>query len=213
MATLIRPSAKIVQICADMKQIEAIGRTCYKSEDRITDESADDFVEMIIKRGHETVIEHSLVSVRFIIDRGVSHELVRHRIASFSQESTRYCDYNKGDDSNITFIIPPWINEDCINSDWTQGSDADLRWIQAMMDAEQHYKILREQGWKPEQARSVLPNSLKTEIVMTANLREWRYFFKLRTAMAAHPQMREVTMPLLDDFHRQLPVIFKDLVM
>lgn len=207
---LSKPSAEILAITPNaMQLIEKAGRTCYKSEDKITPDSANKFIEMIIKRGHDSVLEHASASVRFICDRGVSHEIVRHRIASFSQESTRYCDYNNG---HVEFIIPEWteIEAGVYDTDWDYvGNDA--QWLSAMWDTEQRYKTLRANGWRPEQARSVLPNALKTEIVMTANIREWRHFFKLRTAPAAHPQMREVAIPLLEKFKQELPILFMDI--
>ena len=187
-----------------LERIEKVGRTCYKSENNITTESAPKFVEMIIKRGHEAMIEHGgLISVRFIVDRGVSHELVRHRIASFAQESTRYCNYSKDKFGNdLTFIKP------CF---WDEDSKEYMIWATNMRDAEMDYLKLIELGAQPQEARSVLPNSLKTEIVVSANPREWRAFFKLRVADAAHPQMREVTRPLLDKFKELVPVLFDDI--
>lgn len=187
-----------------LERIEKVGRTCYKSEDKITKESAHKFVKMIINRGHEAILEHGgSISVRFIVDRGVSHELVRHRIASFAQESTRYCNYSKDKFGNdLTFIKP------CF---WEDNSPEMLLWESNMRYSEQGYLTLIEQGAQPQQARSVLPNSIKTEIVMTANPREWRAFFKLRVAEAAHPQMIEVTRPLLDDFKTLVPVLFDDI--
>lgn len=186
-----------------LKSIEQAGRTCYKSEDRITDESAEAFVRMLIERGHESVLEHASITVRFVCDRGVSHEIVRHRIASFSQESTRYCNYSNDRFRNeITFIKP------CFLEDGTGGYKL---WKQAMFVAEKEYFDLLNWGFTPQEARSVLPNSTKTEIVMTANLREWRHFLKLRTAKAAHPQMRELTVPLLKELQGWIPVIFDDI--
>lgn len=186
-----------------LKRIEKAGRTCYKSEDRITDESAKSFVQKLIERGHESVLEHGSITVRFICDRGISHEIVRHRIASFSQESTRYCNYS-GDrfGNNITFIKPCFLDE---------GTGGYKLWKQAMFVAEKEYFELLNLGCTPQEARSVLPNSVKTEIVMTANLREWRHFLKLRTAKAAHPQMRELTVPLLHELQEQIPVVFDDI--
>jgi thymidylate synthase (FAD) len=208
---LVKPSFHIltdingIQI---LKNIERIGRVCYKSEDKITDDSAQEFVRRIIKRGHESVIEHENVSVHFTIDRGVSHELVRHRLAAYAQESTRYCDY-KG---YVEFIIPLWctnIAKGILNiSDLPQDEGL---WLYTMQQLEHSYEQLRNLGWSPQQARSVLPNSLKTEIVVTCNLREWRHIFKLRTSPAAHPQMREIMEPLLWDFQNQIPVIFEDI--
>lgn len=188
----------------ELQHIEKIGRVCYKSEDKITSdgESARKFVKMIIDRGHEAMIEHSSLSVKFIVDRGVSHELVRHRIASFAQESTRYCNYSKDKfDNGITFIKPFFF-----------GDTKYQRWLAAMADAESAYLDLLNSGATPQEARSVLPNSTKTEIVITANYREWRNFFKLRTAKAAHPQMREVTIPLLKELKEKLPIIFDDII-
>lgn len=185
-----------------LKQIELAGRTAYKSEDKITNDSAKDFVKMILKRGHLSVIEHQSVSVRFICDRGVSHEIVRHRLASYTQESTRYCNYTKGKfGSEITVIEP------CF---WSQDDEKYKVWKQAIEQIESAYNKLVELGATPQEARSILPNSLKTEIVVTMNLREWRHFFTMRTSAAAHPQMREVAIPLLKEFQKQIPIIFDD---
>lgn len=208
---LRKPSALIIAMTqTPLDLIEAAGRTCYKSEDNITSQSHLAFVEMILKRGHDSVLEHASASVRFVCDRGVSHEIVRHRIASYSQESTRYCDYNGG---HVEFIIPPWVDiaEGTYEMRNFPAILADNPWFWAMINAENSYKALRKYGWTPEKARSVLPNSLKTELVMTANLREWRHFFKLRTAPAAHPQMREITIPLLEEFMVLVPVVFDDI--
>ena len=211
---LVKPSAEILAMSIyPLGIIEAAGRTCYKSEGKITETSAPEFARMILKRGHESVLEHTSATVRFICDRGVSHEIVRHRIASYSQESTRYCDYEGG---HVAFVIPPWFEYMAAgvmdHAAFSGNPDAQGVWLQAMQYSETCYKALRESGQRPEQARSVLPNSLKTEIVMTANLREWRHFFKLRTAPAAHPQMREVATPLLAEFMKRVPIIFDDLV-
>ena len=187
-----------------LKQIELAGRTAYKSEDKITPDSAKDFVKMIQGRGHLSVIEHQFVTVRIICDRGVSHEIVRHRLASYTQESTRYCNYTKGKfGSEITVIEP------CF---WTQDDERYKVWKQTIEQIEVGYNKLIELGATPQEARSVLPNSLKTEIVMTMNLREWRHFFTLRTSKAAHPQMREVAIPLLKEFQKLVPVVFDDLI-
>lgn len=170
-----------------LKRIEKAGRICYKSEDRITEESAKAFVRTLIERGHESVLEHESITVRFICDRGITHEIVRHRLASYSQESTRYCNYSGNKFGNqITFIKPCFLEE---------GTGGYKLWKQAMFVAEKEYFELLNWGCTPQEARSVLPNSTKTEILMTANLREWRHFLKLRTSTAAHPQMRELTVP------------------
>jgi thymidylate synthase (FAD) len=192
-----------------LQLIEQAGRTCYKSENRITTESSKKFVEFILKRGHESVIEHSAATVKIICDRGVTHELVRHRLAAYSQESTRYCNYKGG----VTFVIPPWVyipegKYDFVPS--TKGH-VDFEWAGVMLKAEQAYIKLLEMGWPPQQARSVLPNSTKTEIVITANFREWRHIFRLCCSKAAHPQMREIMIPLLKKFQQLTPVIFDDI--
>ncbi len=214
---LVKPSYQILtplDPIAMLKRIEAAGRTCYKSEDRITEDSAIKFIKAILTRNHESVIEHESLSVRFICDRGVTHEIVRHRLASYSQESTRYVNYEK---KGAAFVIPPWVNllpgepkdvDETIVALAGVGNKAGALWLLTMKNAEATYNDLLTLGWKPEQARSVLPNSLKTEIVMTANLREWRHFFKLRTSTAAHPQMREIAQPLLDELRTKIPVIF-----
>ena len=186
-----------------LKSIEEAGRVCYKSEEKMTEDSAEKFVAGIIKRGHEAVLEHEAIRVKFIVDRGVSHEIVRHRLAAYCQESTRYCNYSKGKFGEEITVIEPCF--------WDKDSDLMKDWRSAMRMAENHYLGLLHQGASPQEARSVLPNSLKTEVVMTANLREWRHFFKLRTAPAAHPQMREVAIALLKEFQKLVPVVFDDI--
>lgn len=191
---------------AILQKLERAGRTCYRSEDRITEESAVVFVKRIIDHGHETVLEHEKVSVRAVCDRGVSHEIVRHRIASYSQESTRYCNYSKDKFGKEISVIEPCF--------WSENSDTAGKyevWKQAMQYAEIAYFKLIEAGASPQEARTVLPNSLRTEIVMTMNLREWRHFFKLRTSAAAHPQMLELARPMLDAFKMTIPVVFEDI--
>jgi thymidylate synthase (FAD) len=179
---------------AILAKLELCGRVCYKSESKISDTSAEKFVANIIKSGHESVLEHVNFSVRFITDRGVTHEIVRHRIASYSQESTRYCNYS----GEMTFI-KPYFADNLIRYPL---------WLKAMGEAEAHYKYMIDSGAKPQEARSVLPNSLKTELIMTANLREWRHFFRLRTSEAAHPQLRELALDLERELKMMLPIIF-----
>ncbi len=186
-----------------LKKIEKAGRVCYKSESRITQDSARKFIENIINSGHESVIEHEKISVRIICDRGVTHEIVRHRIASYSQESTRYCNYaNEKFGKELTLIKPIF---------WAVDSDEYRCWLETMKKIEDSYNFLIDKGVKPQEARSLLPNSLKTEIIVTMNLREWRHFFKLRTTSRAHPQMREVACAILDEFKKRVPVIFDDI--
>ena len=192
-----------------LKKIELCGRVCYKSEEKMSEETAERFVRGIIKQGHESVLEHVSFTIRFIVDRGVSHELVRHRIASFSQESTRYCNY--GHENEIT-VIEPLFWAYCIDDDsFAEAERLYQLWRMSCMVTEDTYLELLKLGRPPQEARSALPNSLKTEVIMTANLREWRHFFKLRTAKAAHPQMREVTIPLLTELQTLIPVIFDDI--
>ena len=190
----------------ELKKIEEAGRTCYKSEDKISadGESAKKFCSMLIKNGHEAMIEHSQLSVRFICDRGISHEIVRHRISSFAQESTRYVNYgsSKKAPDGIIFIKPCYLDE---------KTEAYRSWKTAMEDAEVWYLQMIKLGCKPQEARAVLPMSTKTELVMTANYREWRNFFKLRTDKAAHPQIREIAIPLLHELQKRIPVIFDDI--
>ena len=191
---------------AVLKHLENCGRTCYKSHERITDTSAGKFVKGLVNRDHLAMIEHFSISVKFICDRGVSHEIVRHRIASFAQESTRYCNYIKDDfGSEIAVIKPLFFDEG------TYGYDV---WYDACKSAEAAYFDLLNYGCTPEQARSVLPTSLKTEIIVTMNLREWRHFFNLRalgTTGKPHPQMKEIALPLLNHFKTILPEVFEDL--
>ena len=201
----------------ELQHIEKIGRVCYKSEDYITEdgESARQFVAMLIRNGHEAMIEHSFLSVKFTVDRGVSHELVRHRIASFAQESTRYCNYAKDKfGAECAFIdLEPGIMLDNKMKKMS-GEEIALvmaEWTSAMEDAERHYMRLLELGATPQIARAVLPNSTKTEITVSANYREWRNFFKLRVPADVHPQMREVTIPLLRELKGMIPVIFDDI--
>jgi thymidylate synthase (FAD) len=183
-----------------LKKLERYGRTCYKSEDRITPDSARKFVAMILKNGHESVLEHEKVTVRIICDRGVTHEIVRHRIAAYSQESTRYCNYRS---RGIQVIEPIFFVGD---------NNKYQIWMNAMLACEEAYNSLIGAGASAQEARSVLPNSLKTEIVVTYNLREWRHFFRLRCSKKAHPQMREITVPLLGEFKQRIPVIFDDII-
>jgi len=184
-----------------LKTIEMYGRVSYKSEHKQTENSAPRFVKMLLDAGHESVIEHVSASVKFVVDRGVSHELVRHRLVSYTQESTRYCDYVKK--GSVEFIRP------CF---WAEDSMEYRLWREQMQMAEDAYNALRNLGAKAQEARDVLPISVKTELIMTANLREWRHILKLRTADAAHPQMREVMRPLLKDFRAAIPVVFEDII-
>lgn len=186
-----------------MKNIEICGRVCYKSENRISEESSKKFIKRIIASGHESVLEHEKITVKFICDRGVSHEIVRHRIASYSQESTRYCNYSQDKFGNELTLIKPFF--------WKEDEKKYEIWCDVMKKIEDSYNELISLGAKPEEARSILPNSLKTEIVVTMNIRELRHFLKLRTSKNAHPQMREVANKLLKYVKETLPVFFEDI--
>lgn len=213
---IIKPKYEILtNITGDeLKLIELAGRTCYKSEDNITDESARRFVKNIVSRGHEAMLEHSILSVKFICDRGISHELVRHRLASFAQESTRYCNYSKDKFGNeLTFIEPFFF---CQKDIGNRDNNALYNiWLDECESAEKAYLKMLELGATPQEARSILPNSIKTEIIVTMNYREWRHFFKLRAARLtgpAHPQMEEITIPLLNEVKELIPVVFDDII-
>lgn len=179
--------------------IELAGRTAYKSEDKIVKGSAEKFIASILKRGHESVIEHFNITVKFITDRGVTHEIVRHRLVSYTQESTRYCNYTK--DKEMVFVKPVF---------WTENQYEMVLWREHMQSCQTYYDKMILSGASPQEARSVLPNSLKTEIVCTANIREWRHILRLRTSSAAHPQMRALMLPLLQELQEKLPALFRD---
>ena len=191
-----------------LKKLELCGRTSYKSEARIADGTDRKFIEMLKSKGDWSVLEHEVVSVRIICDRGVSHELVRHRLASYTQESTRFCRYKDG----IQAIRPPF--EDYLKAQKKSDLEvrtAELLWEDVILFCEAAYLKLLELGLNPSLARSVLPSSLKTEIVITTNLRAWHHIFRQRTAKAAHPQMREIMLPLLEEFKKLIPIIYDDL--
>lgn len=189
-----------------LSTLEFIGRTCYKSQDKITEDSASKFVRGLVKRGHEAMLEHVSLTVLFTVDRGISHEIVRHRMASFAQESTRYCNYSQDKfGKEITVIQPFYLKV---------GTPAWTAWYDSCKKAEESYFAMLAEGCMPEEARAVLPMSLKTEIWMTANLREWRHFLKLRAAGVTgkpHPQMLEVALPLLEVLRKSLPEVFDDI--
>jgi thymidylate synthase (FAD) len=218
------------------KFLELCGRTCYKSEERITDDSAIGFVASLLNKKpipHESVLEHYGFTVRFTTDRGVSHELVRHRIAAYSQESTRFCDYGK---NGVAYIIPPKIYEDCdlqdglycINQDTFRQRitmidpntnvkvhidvpHAVSAWVRNLSLNEMAYNEMRDLGWKPEEARGMLAHYVKTEVVATYNLHMWRHVLRTRTMDKCHPQMKELTRPLLYELKCRLPVFFSDI--
>lgn len=208
---IINPSFEILTAFSEngveeLQLIEKVARTCYKSENKITSdgESAKKFVKMLLSRGHEAPIEFSFAAVKMIIDRGISHEVVRHRLFSYAQESTRYCSYDKGQfGSEITVINPTMLAAD---------SKAYSVWKTGCEEAEKKYFEMLEAGETPQIARDVLPNSLKTELNVGGNYREWRHFFKVRCARDAHPQMREIACAILEEFKKSIPVVFDDII-
>lgn len=192
--------------------LEAAGRTCYLSE-RVEGDTTEKFIQRIMKRKHWSVLEHGHLSVRMVCDRGVTHELVRHRIASYSQESTRYCNYSGDKFGGEIKVI-----------DLATGFKYDLNnpkdlakyeeWMAAMKDAERHYMRMLELGATPQEARSVLPTSTKTEIVVTMNVREWRHFLEMRwvgVSGTPHPQMQEIAEKVYDLLATYYPILFEDL--
>jgi len=208
---LIKPSIEFLWMTDEpLETIEEAGRTCYKSEDNISVGSAGRFVRKIMKNSHLAMIEHASASYRVICDRGVTHEIVRHRLFSYAQESTRYCNYKGG----VTFIIPPWLNLE--EGEYNEGTALPLdvirnNWLRCLFGCETAYLHLLDEEWSPQEARSVLPNALKTEIVITGNLREWLHFFELRCAKTAHPQMQEIANMILGDIRERCAVIFDDI--
>ena len=205
---VIKPSFQILTPIYEernniLRQIESAARTCYKSEDKMTDESASKMVKNLINRQHLAMLEHAHITVKFICDRGVSHEIVRHRLASYAQESTRYCNYSLGKFDEEIVVIEPFF--------FKEGTPEYLAWYSACEFSEKAYMELIKMGRSPQEARSVLPNSLKTEIVVTMNIREWIHFFNLRaigTTGAPHPQMKEIALRVLEVFSEALPEIF-----
>lgn len=205
---LIKPSVEIITPIATQdvyKTIEKIARTCYKSEDKITGDSAERMVKTLIKSGHEAMIEFFDITVKFTCDRITSQSIVRHRLGSFAQESTRYCNYTKDKFGNeITFIQPHWYQGE-LHNDWKPA------FIKVLNFAERQYCEFISHGLSPEDARAVLPNALKTEINVKFNLREWRHFFNLRCHHTAHPDIQVLAKDLLTQLYDKLPVVFEDL--
>lgn len=230
---LVEPKVEIISMRSReeiLKHIEKVGRIAYKSENKITKDSAEKFVSMLVKRGHLAVLEHESITFKVITNRGVSHEIVRHRMASYCQESTRYCNYNKCGD--ITICIPSWMHEHVIPGRYTY-CDGELyadycdrydsldikntpQWvltqISVWQSAENAYKCMIELGCTPQQARGVLPNDTKTEIMITMNLRELIHFINLRskgTTGAPHPDMKVIADMLYNILHKELPEVFE----
>ena len=212
---IIKQSHQILSISDNiLGALEVAGRTCYKSEDKITSNSSEKFVKMLINNGHHAMIEFGDITIKFITNRGVTHELVRHRMCSFAQESTRYVRY----DGKMEFIQPVWFSEEILGYHILNAfdpllipTDPELVFLKSLCEAEEAYKQLIKIGWQPQQAREVLPNSLKTEIVVKANIREWRHIFSLRCTKAAHPQIRALMLSCMKELQHKLPIIFEDI--
>ena len=214
---LINPSVEILHVTVGfinivngeqvLQFIEKIGKVCYKSEDKITPDSARRFIKQILRSGHESVIEHFSITVKVITDRGISHEIVRHRIASYSQESTRYVCYAKDKFDNQITVVEPGLYD----PQEKYGGESHQLWKASCEKAEGCYLRMIKLGISPQIARSVLPTCLKTELVMTMNLREWRHFLKLRTSSRAHPGIRKVAFMILNKFQVWIPLIFDDI--
>ena len=199
---IVEPGAELVWITPNaIEVIEAAGRICYRSEGNAAPGSAPAFVRQLLRRGHESVIEHAAASFRIVCDRGVSHEIVRHRVASYSQESTRYCNYSHDRfGREIAVIEPPGL-----------APSARRAWEEGIRAAETAYFSLLSEGEKPQAARAVLPTCLKTELYMTANFREWRHFLRMRMASDAHPQIIPIARRIRDILVREAPAAFEDL--
>jgi len=189
-----------------LRNIEYAARVSHGSEDKITEDSYDRFLRsVVLQHGDWSVTEHEKVTCEFLVDRGITHEIVRHRLASYTQESTRFINYQKKG-GEAKFIMPQFVEGTGILA----GNDRHL-WIEAMEQAEQSYMDLVNNGVKPQIARGVLPNSLASKIVMTMNIRAWRHVFVMRTSAHAHPQMRQVMDPLLAEFQRCIPILYEDI--
>lgn len=202
---IIEQSVTLDTITPDAeKLVERAARCCYKSESRIQEGSAEKLIRNCIKRGHESILEHASATFKIVTDRGMLAELTRHRLASFSVESSRYCNYKDG----ISVIKPQFAELYHDKPVW----ESELLWETACQHAEESYAEMIKHGCRPEIARSVLPQSLAVTMFMSANLREWRTVLKLRTAKAAHPQMRDLAGKMLVILHKEIPVVFEDLL-
>ena len=195
------------EICDDfylqlqLKHVEKCGRICYLSEPKDPEGSTDKFIRMLIKNGHESPLEHGGCTFKIVTDRAISQEVVRHRLASYSQESTRYCNYANGKFSREITVI---------ESSGLAENEA-REWLDAMEHLERTYLLMIDSGVKPEKARDVLPLCLKTELMMTANFREWRHFLKLRGSRMAHQGIRKIAKQIYEVFQRAIPVLVEDI--
>lgn len=224
---IVQPYARIVTPLDQtaLSSIEYAARISHRSEDGQTDETWRRFIKaVVIDHGDWSVVEHVTVSVEFLVDRGITHELVRHRLFSFTQESTRFVNYEKKMPPSFIYPLPDVMCPKCVEGDepkyivdsWMHsytGPSCGLNhvWLEGIEEAERSYKSLLKAGWRPQEARSVLPNAIASKILMTGNLRNFRHFFLMRTTKEAHPQMRQVTIPLLAEFQSRVPLLFDDI--
>lgn len=245
---IVQPYAKILYSAGlpyALSQIEYAARVSHRSEDAMTENSTKRFLEaVVIKHGDWSVVEHVSASVEMLVDRGITHEIVRHRIASYTQESTRFVNYVKKMPPSFIYPIPEVKCEQCLSGDepyyyepherdstndiegmdkgWYHRVDRPAQchsipcpingaWRNSINQAETYYKVLLNDGWRPQEARSVFPNALASKIIVTMNLRSWRHFFLMRTTKEAHPQMRQISIPLLQEFKKLVPVLFDDI--
>lgn len=211
-----------------LQQIEYAARVSHRSEDLQTETSAEKFIRaVVLGHGDWSVVEHVSVSVEMLVDRGITHEIVRHRIASYTQESTRFVNYAKKMLPSFIYPIPEIECEYCLSGnepsfnlqgEWSHGFDLEIKcpynlfWLSSIKSSEMMYQNLLLSGWRPQEARSVFPNALASKIIITMNLRSWRHFFLMRTTKEAHPQMRQVVIPLLKEFQELIPVLFEDII-
>ena len=207
---IVKPYAKILSLenlydgIVLLRSCETAARVSHRSEERMTLDSWDKFLRFVVMtKGDFSVIEHRSVTVEAVVDRGITHEIVRHRIGSYTQESTRFCNYNKS--GEIKIICP-------FTSDGNTLIPGYHAWGDAMRSAENFYLSMIDQGCSPQIARSVLPNSLASKIWITFNLRQWRLFFLMRTSIETHPQMLDVMVPLLDEFKQKVPIFYEDII-
>lgn len=202
------------------KHIELCGRQCYQSSHKIGSDSYLKFIKNMIQSGHLSMAEHVSVTANITTNRGISHQLVRHRLGSYSQESTRYCNYSSGRFGNeLTFITPVWISDkktDLLKFQTTSETlitsidDPDLTWYNSVLEAEKFYLTLLDKGYTPEKAREVLPNSLATNLSVTYNLRTWRHILSQRLDQKCHPQMRYLMALIAIKFLTYIPIFFED---
>ncbi len=235
---IVQPYARILEpetLEHALTRIEAAARVSHGSEDAQTDTSAERFVRaVVLQHGDWSVVEHVSASVEFLVDRGITHELVRHRVAAYTQSSTRFINYAKEMPPSFIYPKPDTQCQKCLDAypvvqvsntghwvhntqfdgtgAWARECTNDSAWMSAISQAEKSYARLIEDGWRPQEARSVFPNALASKIIATLNLRSWRHVLLMRTSREAHPQMRQVMIPLLAEFQRLVPVLFEDIV-